>query len=225
MSSPPLRTQFVSQPFTFSASHELRLLADDHKCRRNHGHNYIVTPTVLARQGASAELATFGEYLDATFDHYLINDRVDFHPTSELLARHLAGWFQDHIEPKKDITLLVIEVSETPSSVARCDAVTGGITISRTFHSTTHGDISVVLGADELDEFGFITDFSDVAPFASYLREPETQSQLGSVGPALVVSLADWFVANVEPTVRSRLESVQFEAGTATATWERGVRS
>lgn len=27
-------------------SHELRLLPDGHKCRRNHGHNYLVTLTV-----------------------------------------------------------------------------------------------------------------------------------------------------------------------------------
>jgi hypothetical protein len=80
----------ISQSFSFSASHELRLLATSHKCRRNHGHNYTVTASVLVRDGAPGDLSSLGDYLAATFDHRLLNEQVTFHPTSELLAGHFA---------------------------------------------------------------------------------------------------------------------------------------
>jgi hypothetical protein len=42
----------------------------------------------------------------ATFDHRLINDVVDFHPTSEHLARHFARWFHGNIETTTPVTLI-----------------------------------------------------------------------------------------------------------------------
>ena len=73
-------------------SHELTLLPTGHKCRRNHGHNYEVTLTLTAdrldRFGFVTdfgELRPFRRHLES-FDHRRLNDVVDFHPTSELLA-------------------------------------------------------------------------------------------------------------------------------------------
>ncbi|MGH3882864.1 MAG: 6-pyruvoyl trahydropterin synthase family protein, partial [Pseudonocardiaceae bacterium] len=45
--NPPGRF-IISKDFEFSASHELRLLPETHKCRGNHGHNYVVTLTLAA---------------------------------------------------------------------------------------------------------------------------------------------------------------------------------
>lgn len=214
----------ISQSFGFSASHELRLLPTSHKCRRNHGHNYAVTASALVRDRAPVDLSPLGDYLAATFDHRLLNDQVAFHPTSELLAGHLAEWFRDHIESAMRTTLTAMVVSETSSTSARYDGVTGEVTISKTF-TTGHGDVALVLGADGLDEVGFITDFGNLKPFSEYLRTPAADAALRATGPALVAHLAEWFVDNIEPEIRGRLESVQVVSGTTTGLWERGDAS
>ncbi len=64
------------------------------------------------------DLAPFGEYLATTLDHRLINDRVDIHPTSELLAFHFGRWFIDNVEPNIHGQLVSVRVSETPTSSA-----------------------------------------------------------------------------------------------------------
>ncbi|MGH3916114.1 MAG: 6-pyruvoyl trahydropterin synthase family protein [Pseudonocardiaceae bacterium] len=122
----------ISKAFDFSASHELRLLSEMHKCTRNHGHNYVVTLTLTADRLNEygfvtdfGDLAPFGDYLKATFDHRLINDQVDFHPTSELLAFHFGRWFIDNLEPHIHGRLVSVRVSETLTSSAlweRADA-------------------------------------------------------------------------------------------------------
>jgi 6-pyruvoyltetrahydropterin/6-carboxytetrahydropterin synthase len=119
--------QFVIvKSFGFSASHELWMLPETHKCRRNHGHNYLVTLTLTADQLNEygfvtdfSDLAPFNDYLKTTFDHRLLNDQVDFHPTSELLAAHCGRWFIDNVEPQVQGRLVSVEVSETASSSAQ----------------------------------------------------------------------------------------------------------
>lgn len=214
----------ISQSFGFSASHELRLLPASHKCRRNHGHNYTVTASALVRDDVPGDLSPLGNYLAATFDHRLLNEQVAFHPTSELLAGHLAVWFRDNVESSMPITLVAMVVSETASTSARCDGVTGEVTISKTFQ-TTYGDVTLVLGADGLDEVGFVTDFGDLKPFSAYLDQPAAAAALRASGPVLVADLAAWFVDNVEPGIRGRVVSVEVVSGTATGLWERGDAS
>ncbi|TKG59140.1 6-pyruvoyl trahydropterin synthase family protein [Prauserella endophytica] len=214
----------ISQSFGFSASHELRQLPASHKCRRNHGHNYTVTASALVHDDAPGDLSPLGDYLAATFDHRLLNEQVTFHPTSELLAAHLAEWFRDNMESAMPITLVEMVVSETATTSARCDGVTGEVTISKTF-KTSHGDVALVLGADGLNEVGFITDFGDLKPFGTYLQASDADAGLRAAGPALVAHLAGWFVDNVEPEIRGRLVSVRVDSGTTTGLWERGDAS
>ncbi|MGH3798352.1 MAG: 6-pyruvoyl trahydropterin synthase family protein [Pseudonocardiaceae bacterium] len=116
----------ISKSFGFSASHELWMLPETHECRRNHGHNYVVTLTLtvdrLDEYGFVTDfgdLAPFGAYLKNTFDHRRLNDQVDFHPTSELLAEHLGHWFVDNVEGYLHGRLVSVQVSETSSSSAR----------------------------------------------------------------------------------------------------------
>jgi 6-pyruvoyltetrahydropterin/6-carboxytetrahydropterin synthase len=115
----------ISRDFEFSASHELRQLPGTHKCSGNHGHNYVVTLTVTADRLDEygfvtdfADLAPFGDYLTSVFDHRLINDQVDFHPTSELLAYHVGRWFIGNVEPRIHGRLVSVRVAETRLSSA-----------------------------------------------------------------------------------------------------------
>ncbi|MGW4370331.1 6-pyruvoyl trahydropterin synthase family protein [Nocardia takedensis] len=115
----------IAKAFEFAASHELRQLPSAHKCARNHGHNYrvIITLTASALDDYGfvtdfGELAPFAAYLAGCFDHRLLNDVVDFAPTSELLAAHFGAWFIAHVEPDIHGTLVSVQVSETPSSSA-----------------------------------------------------------------------------------------------------------
>ncbi|MGW0251139.1 6-pyruvoyl trahydropterin synthase family protein [Nocardia goodfellowii] len=117
----------ISRTYEFSASHQLDSLPPEHKCSRLHGHNYTVTVEVsgdeLDEHGFVtdfANLAPLGQYLTDTLDHRHLNEELDFAPTSELLARHLGGWFIDHLEPALGRARLVaMTVSETPHSAAR----------------------------------------------------------------------------------------------------------
>jgi 6-pyruvoyl-tetrahydropterin synthase len=211
----------ISHLFGFSASHELRLLPANHKCHRNHGHNYTVTASALTRDGAAGDLSPLGDYLAETFDHRLLNEQVTFHPTSELLAGHLAEWFGDNIESALPITLVAMEVSETATTSARYDGATHDITISKTF-ATNHGAVTLVLEADGLDEVGFVTDFGDLKPFAAHLRAPVADAGLRDSDSALVTRLADWFVGNIEPWIHGRLASIRVDSGTTTGLWDRG---
>ncbi len=43
---PPGRFTITKSYELNGVSHELTLLPEDHKCRRNHGHNYVVTLTL-----------------------------------------------------------------------------------------------------------------------------------------------------------------------------------
>ncbi|UJW32665.1 6-carboxytetrahydropterin synthase [Saccharothrix sp. AJ9571] len=217
------KMMMLTRRFSFSASHELWQLPTEHKCRRNHGHNYVVTVVARVHDAAASEtLASLGEYLDARFDHRLLNDQVSFHPTSELLAVHLAEWFDATIAAVTPMSLGEVVVSETETTSARCDGATRKVTIAKSFE-TIHGEATLVLGADTLDHDGFVTDFGDLAPFARHLRSPSTETRLRHAGPALVAHLAGWFIDNVEPDIHGRLASLRIEERTTTGLWERGA--
>jgi 6-pyruvoyl-tetrahydropterin synthase len=178
-----------------------------------------VTASVRVPEHLSREcLAPLGDYLVATFDHRLLNEQVSFHPTSELLAAHLAQWCRDHLQPA-GVRLVAVEVSETPSTSARCDGVTGEVTIAKTYRVGA-GAVTVTLGADGLDEVGFIIDFGALEPFAAHLHDVcDASGQVFS--PVAVGSLAMWFVHEFEPSIRARLLSVRCENPTVSALWER----
>jgi len=100
----------ISKTFPFSASHQLEHLPEGHKCKRLHGHNYIVT--LMFKRDALDEwsfvrdfdsLNTFQNWVDVQLDHRHLNDvlrdaredsrhqaiqkaAVSLQPTSENLA-------------------------------------------------------------------------------------------------------------------------------------------
>ncbi|ANY07778.1 6-pyruvoyl trahydropterin synthase family protein [Pseudonocardia sp. HH130630-07] len=106
-------------------SHELTELPAGHKCRRNHGHNYVITLTLSAADLDETgfvtdfgDLRPFREHLQDTYDHRRLNDVVSFHPTAELLAQHLGSWFIGHVEPEIHGRLVSVRVAETSSASA-----------------------------------------------------------------------------------------------------------
>lgn len=100
----------ISKVFRFSAAHHLDRLSPDHKCFRQHGHNYKVT---VELQGDYASvmgsyekwLMDYGElrplraFIDQHLDHQDLNvvlsevfQIFDVQPTAEVLAFCLFRW-------------------------------------------------------------------------------------------------------------------------------------
>ena len=124
LGGPPGRFTISKSFEVDGVSHELSHLPEGHKCRRNHGHNYVVTLTLTAERldrfgfvTDFGDLAPFRERLEF-LDHRLLNDVVEFHPTSELLAHHLGTWFITHIEPAIHGRLVSVTIAETRTSSA-----------------------------------------------------------------------------------------------------------
>jgi 6-pyruvoyltetrahydropterin/6-carboxytetrahydropterin synthase len=108
----------ISKQFSFSASHVLNLLGNDHPCSRLHGHNYTVTfhlkSAALDRYGFVKDyksLKFVKQYMDETLDHRHLNEIIPEPPTSENIARFLFEHFKPEIPE-----LYAIEVSETPQT-------------------------------------------------------------------------------------------------------------
>lgn len=115
----------IGKSFNFDAAHCLPSLPPDHKCSRLHGHTYTVE-VILAAEVLSppgfvtdfGELRPLRHYIDATLDHQHLNKILDIEPTSENLARHLAEWFQENVEPTIPADLDTVRVHESPTSWA-----------------------------------------------------------------------------------------------------------
>lgn len=111
----------ITKEFSFSASHQLHGLPDDHPCARLHGHNYIVvvelSATTLDAHGFVRdyrELDLLKRYIDNSFDHRHLNDVLPDQPTtSEYLAAHFFIWCKQHWPE-----VSAVKVSETPKTWA-----------------------------------------------------------------------------------------------------------
>lgn len=120
----------IGKRFSFDAAHHLGGLPEGHKCSRLHGHTYSVEIVVAAEDLCGpgfvtdfGNLTPFKHYLDAHLDHRSLNDVLPDEPTSENLARFLAEWFIQHVEPAVAGRLEMVRVSETPSSWAEFQVV------------------------------------------------------------------------------------------------------
>lgn len=121
-------TYHISKEFHFSASHQLRGLPDSHQCARLHGHNYILRVTIQAEELNKVgfivdygELKFVKEWIDA-LDHRHLNDLFHFNPTSENICRHYSGLIARYVANKPDwkhVTLVAVELSETPKTWAK----------------------------------------------------------------------------------------------------------
>ena len=71
----------IGKRFSFSASHIIGGLPDDHPCARLHGHNYEVEVSLQSPALDTAgfvrdfrELSALKDFIDATLDHRHLND-------------------------------------------------------------------------------------------------------------------------------------------------------
>ena len=92
----------ITKDFHFSASHVLDGLPADHPCARLHGHNFIVRLHLAAEEVDDVgfvvdyrDLYAFSDWLDESFDHRHLNDRVHFNPTAENMCAWLYGQARD----------------------------------------------------------------------------------------------------------------------------------
>jgi len=114
----------ISKQLAFSASHILEGLPQEHPCSRLHGHNYVITVHLKAKELDKVgfikdyrELDNIKKYIDETLDHRHLNDILPFNPTAENIAKYLYDVFV------KDIPeLYAVEVSETPKTTALYEA-------------------------------------------------------------------------------------------------------
>lgn len=106
----------IFKEFQFEAAHWLPNVPEGHKCRRLHGHSFMVRVTV--RRALDAHMGWVCDFADvkAAFqplydqlDHYCLNDIEGLHnPTSE----NLAVWIWERLAPRLP-GLHRIEVRET----------------------------------------------------------------------------------------------------------------
>lgn len=92
----------LTKRFSFEAAHCLTHLPDGHKCKRPHGHSYVVELTVRAikldHRGFAgmdcAEMDVLGDYLRDNFDHRDLNQVMNGgeNTTAERLAQYLYNW-------------------------------------------------------------------------------------------------------------------------------------
>ena len=108
----------ISKQFSFSASHILSQLPNEHPCARTHGHNYRVTVHLksesLDRYGFVVDykaLDNIRQFIAQNLDHRHLNDCMPCHPTSENIARFLYERFKPETPE-----LFAIEISETPKT-------------------------------------------------------------------------------------------------------------
>lgn len=110
----------ITKKFSFSASHRLTGLPNEHKCARLHGHNYSVEVVLrspkLNNVGFVRDYGDLGgvqAYLDKFIEHRHLNEVFIFNPTAENLARMFYEIFWAFLPE-----LIAVTVKETDKTSA-----------------------------------------------------------------------------------------------------------
>jgi 6-pyruvoyltetrahydropterin/6-carboxytetrahydropterin synthase len=106
----------LSKSIRFEAAHWLPTFPEGHKCRRMHGHSFVVDVVVEGEADPEAGyLMDFGEVkaacqpIEDQLDHRLLNEIEGLeNPTAEMLAR----WIYERIKPRLPL-LSKVRVHET----------------------------------------------------------------------------------------------------------------
>lgn len=115
----------IGKRFSFSASHALTAVPEEHKCRRLHGHNYEVE--VVCQADELDERGMVVDYFDldpvkrlieATVDHRHLNDVMDGEPTAERLAWWLYETLKHELPVEVVGRIVAVRVHETPRTWA-----------------------------------------------------------------------------------------------------------
>ena len=106
----------LSKTFRFEAAHRLPTFPEGHKCRRLHGHSFVVDVIVEGEMDETkGYLVDYGEVAEACepilrqLDHHYLNEIEGLdNPTAENIAR----WIWQRIQPKLPL-LTEIALHET----------------------------------------------------------------------------------------------------------------
>jgi 6-pyruvoyltetrahydropterin/6-carboxytetrahydropterin synthase len=106
----------LTKSFRFEAAHWLPTFPQAHKCRRMHGHSFVVDVVVSGPvDPAKGYLVDYGEIgaaiepVRSQLDHYVLNDVPGLdNPTAEQLAR----WVWEKLKPALPL-LSLVRVHET----------------------------------------------------------------------------------------------------------------
>lgn len=112
----------ITKQFSFSASHRLDHLPQDHPCSRLHGHNYVVE-VVLESQNLNSdgfvrdygELDTFKRFIDERLDHRHLEEELPEGMVSS--AENIARFLYDFAAERWP-EISAVRVSETPKTWA-----------------------------------------------------------------------------------------------------------
>lgn len=89
----------VSYEVDFEAAHWLPNVADEHKCKRPHGHSYRVVITVAGPVGEHSGMVT--DYADIKAAAAPLVERLDHHTVNDVVpnstSENLAVWFWDNL--------------------------------------------------------------------------------------------------------------------------------
>jgi 6-pyruvoyltetrahydropterin/6-carboxytetrahydropterin synthase len=115
----------IAKRFSFSASHVLTAVPEDHKCRRLHGHNYeievVCAAEELDRRGMVVDffdLDPVKRFIDTEVDHRHLNDVLDGEPTAERLAWWLYESLKGELPVEVAGKVIALRVYETPRTWA-----------------------------------------------------------------------------------------------------------
>lgn len=85
---------YVSKTFEVAGCHRLELSYPS-KCRRLHGHNWVITVYCKARElnadGMVCDFTHIKEKIHGYLDHGNFNELLPFNPTAENIARWITG--------------------------------------------------------------------------------------------------------------------------------------
>lgn len=114
----------LSKTFRFESAHHLPNVPDGHKCKRLHGHSFVVDVKVAGEVDPHsgwlidyAEIKRAFKPLLERLDHYYLNDIEGLeNPTSEVLA----GWIWERLKPElPELSELVIHETCNSTCVYR----------------------------------------------------------------------------------------------------------
>ena len=120
-------TTSITKRFGFESAHYLPNVADDHKCRRVHGHSYVVHVHVTGPMDPDAgwvvdfaDVKAVWKPLEKRLDHRLLNEIEGLeNPTAE----NIAAWIWERYEEQRlagqiGFHVVAVEVAETVDSQA-----------------------------------------------------------------------------------------------------------
>lgn len=120
--NPPYQFE-LNKDFNFSAAHYIPS-EDAGKCMRTHGHTYFVNITIagdeLDHNGFLVNFSDLKKLIHDQFDHYLLNDLVQFKgksPSTEIVAQTIYQMVQSYLKDQKNQPKCVqVYLRETPTS-------------------------------------------------------------------------------------------------------------